>query len=182
MQASDMARYEALLLIVALLPILGPHKTRWQWPLRPRPTVLRAFDPPPQPWAPGHRGVDLLAHPGQPVYAAGSGRVGFAGELAGQGVVTVVHGTLRTTYLPVRPSVRTGQEVSAGGRIGVVEDVPRHCQQSSCLHWGLLRGVSYLDPLTLLGLGAVRLLPWWSSPVSAGERRWFHAGGVPPVH
>jgi murein DD-endopeptidase MepM/ murein hydrolase activator NlpD len=157
-----MARYKALVLIVALLHISGPQK--WHWPLRPRPTVLRAFEPPPLPWEPGHRGVDLLARPGQPVYAPGSGRVGFAGELAGQGVVTIVHGTLRTTYLPVRPAVRAGQAVSGGDRIGVVEDVPGHCPGVICLHWGLLRGTSYLDPLTLLGIGAVRLLPWWNGP------------------
>lgn len=33
----------------------------WQWPLVPRPEVLRAFDPPPKPWMSGHRGVDLAA-------------------------------------------------------------------------------------------------------------------------
>jgi hypothetical protein len=57
--------------------------------------------------------------------------------------------------------------VAAGARIGVVEDVLGHCGQESCLHWGLLRGDSYLDPLWLLGLGPVRLLPWWHSPLPA---------------
>ena len=109
--------------------------------------------------------MDLATRPGQPVYAAGPGRVGLAGDLAGRGVVTVIHGGLRTTYLPVRPSVRAGRMVTAGARIGVVDDAPGHCGPSSCLHWGLLRGVSYLDPLTLLGLGHVRLLPWWTTRV-----------------
>jgi murein DD-endopeptidase MepM/ murein hydrolase activator NlpD len=108
--------------------------------------------------------VDLRASPGDRVYAAGPGRVTFARDLAGRGVVTVDHGILRTTYLPVRPSVRAGQVVKAGARIGVVENVLGHCGQSACLHWGLRRGFAYLDPLTLLGYGPVRLLPWWDSP------------------
>jgi hypothetical protein len=134
----------------------------WQWPLWPV-RVVRPFDPPAHPWEAGHRGVDLAAHFGTPVYAAGPGRVGFARDLAGRGVVTVVHGTLRTTYMPVRPSVHKGETVRSGTRLGVVEDVLGHCGQTPCLHWGLRQGVTYLDPLTLLGHGPVRLLPWWPS-------------------
>lgn len=145
-------------LVTALFPVSG---TEWRWPLRPAPEVLRGFDPPAHPWEAGHRGVDLAASPGQRVYAAGPGRVGFAHDLAGRGVVTVDHGRLRTTYLPVRPSVRPGQVVRAGSRLGVVESVLGHCGQSPCLHWGLREGVVYLDPLTLVGRAPVRLLPWW---------------------
>ncbi|MFF4652402.1 peptidoglycan DD-metalloendopeptidase family protein [Streptomyces sp. NPDC001380] len=42
-----------------------------------------------------------------------------------------------------------------------------HCTVA-CLHWGLLRGRRYLDPLALLGLGTVRLLP--SEPAATGPR------------
>ncbi|WP_460352449.1 M23 family metallopeptidase [Actinoallomurus acanthiterrae] len=145
----------------------GGADAGWQWPLRPPPPVLRRFDPPAHPWEAGHRGVDLAAPPGRPVFATGAGRVTFAHDLAGRGVVTITHGALRTTYLPVRPVVRPGQIVAAGARIGVVEAVLGHCGQESCLHWGLLRGGSYLDPLSLLGLGPVRLLPWWHAPPPA---------------
>ncbi|MBG0828589.1 M23 family metallopeptidase [Planomonospora sp. ID67723] len=135
--------------------------SRWRWPLTGRSRVLRGFTPPPQPWLAGHRGVDLAASPGARVHAAGPGRIGYAGPLAGRGVVTVIHpGGLRTTYLPVRTSVRAGQDVSAGEVIGVVEDASGHCP-AGCLHWGLLRERDYLDPLLLLGLGKVRLLPVW---------------------
>ncbi|WP_345431910.1 M23 family metallopeptidase [Actinoallomurus vinaceus] len=156
-----------LLVVAAFFP--GGADAGWQWPLRPPPPVLRRFDPPAHPWEAGHRGVDLAAPPGRPVFAAGAGRVAFAHDLAGRGVVTITHGALRTTYLPVRPTVRPGQIVAAGARIGVVEGVLGHCGQESCLHWGLLRGGSYLDPLSLLGLGPVRLLPWWhaASPAAA---------------
>jgi murein DD-endopeptidase MepM/ murein hydrolase activator NlpD len=153
-----------LALVTTLLPASDPG---WRWPLWPAPQVLRGFDPPAHPWEAGHRGVDLAATPGQRVYAAGAGRVTFARDLAGRGVVTIDHGRLRTTYLPVRPSVRPGRLVSAGARIGVIENVLGHCGQSTCLHWGLRDGATYLDPLTLLGQAPVRLLPWWNGATSA---------------
>jgi murein DD-endopeptidase MepM/ murein hydrolase activator NlpD len=154
--------------VTALLPVPRDHggEVAWRWPLRPVPRVLRPFDPPAHPWEAGHRGVDLAARPGQAVYAAGPGRVGFARDLAGRGVVTVIHGRLRTTYLPVRAVVRPGSPVRAGTRIGVVEGSVGHCGPVPCLHWGLRRGFAYLDPLALVGQGAVRLLPWWSSAAS----------------
>jgi hypothetical protein len=161
----------ATCVLLALLPS-GPGD--WRWPLEPTPRVLRGYDPPPRPWLSGHRGIDLAARAGQPVYAAGAGRVGYAGRLAGRGVVTVLHGPLRTTYLPVRPSVRPGQRVTAGSRLGSMEDVRGHCGPRLCLHWGLRRGVAYLDPLSLLGLGSVRLLPVWESPGSAGPAARTH--------
>ncbi|WP_205625669.1 murein hydrolase activator EnvC family protein [Actinomadura atramentaria] len=139
----------------------------WRWPLGPpTPTVVRAFSPPAVPWGPGHRGVDLAARPGAPVRAAGAGTVSYAGRLAGRSVVAVSHGVLRTTYLPVLPSVRVGAAVAAGTPIGVLERVPSpHCAVP-CLHWGLLRGTVYLDPLSLVGRG-VRLLPQWATASSA---------------
>ncbi|MFI6319563.1 M23 family metallopeptidase [Nonomuraea sp. NPDC050556] len=136
----------------------------WQWPLSGTPTILRRFAPPPAPWLSGHRGVDLAATPGTPVYAAGPGTITYAGPLAGRGVITILHTAgLKTTYLPVQASVRRGDQISAGARIGIIEDVPGHCAQQ-CLHWGLLRASRYLDPLLLLGWGQVRLLPYWTTP------------------
>jgi hypothetical protein len=159
-----MAWNGALVLVTALFSGSSPPRgPSWQWPLRPPVEVVRSFDPPAHPWEAGHRGVDLAARPGQVVYAAGAGRVGFARDLAGRGVVTVIHGRLRTTYLPVSPSVHAGRVVAAGTPIGVVEDVPGHCGRTACLHWGLRQGVTYLDPLILLGRGPVRLLPWWDA-------------------
>jgi len=123
--------------------------------------LVRRFDPPPQPWLPGHRGADLAAPAGTSVRAAGAGSIVFAGRIAGRGVVSVAHpGGLRTTYEPVLvEDLRPGDPVTAGERIGTL--VPGHpgCPAAACLHWGLRRGADYLDPLTLLGLGRVRLLP-----------------------
>ncbi|WP_243708866.1 M23 family metallopeptidase, partial [Actinomadura sp. GC306] len=93
--------------------------------------------------------MDLAGRPEQPVLAAGAGRVSYAGRLAGRGVVAIDHGMLRTTYLPVRPSVQVGGRVTPGARIGVLEAGRSHCP-APCLHWGLRRGVLYLNPLDLV--------------------------------
>jgi murein DD-endopeptidase MepM/ murein hydrolase activator NlpD len=154
--------------VAALWTSTGPDPVHWQWPLRPTPQILRTFDPPAHPWEAGHRGVDLAARPGQPVYATGPGRVTYAHDLAGRGVITITHGTLRTTYLPVTPAVRPGQTVRAGTAIGRLESTLGHCGQSPCLHWGLLKADTYLDPLSLLGLAPVRLLPWWPALLNGG--------------
>ncbi|NJP28057.1 M23 family metallopeptidase [Microbispora sp. SCL1-1] len=143
---------------------MGPpgEASGWRWPLSGPARPTRRFDPPPQRWLAGHRGVDLAARPGDKVVAAGPGIVGLAERVAGRGVVTISHSDgLRTTYLPVRALVRPGEAVTAGQVIGVVEEnAAAHCT-APCLHWGLLRGRLYLDPLLLFGRGQVRLLPRW---------------------
>ena len=133
---------------------------RWVWPLSGPIQVLRGFEPPSGPYSAGHRGVDLATTVGETVRAAGSGVVTFAGVIGGTPMVTVAHGALRTTYQPITPSVDVGQPVVAGQTIGAITIAPTHCGLlPSCLHWGLLRGSTYLDPLTLVGVARVRLLP-----------------------
>ncbi|MEV2216594.1 M23 family metallopeptidase [Streptomyces sp. NPDC050997] len=144
------------------------------WPVGDRPAVLRAWEPPATTYGRGHRGVDLSAMPGAPVRAVAAGRVSFAGRVAGKGVVSVeLTGTgdppLRTTYEPVRASVRKGEEVAAGAILGTVEPTGSHCT-TPCVHWGLLRAKTYLDPLSLLppwllSRGPSRLLPVLGVPV-----------------
>jgi murein DD-endopeptidase MepM/ murein hydrolase activator NlpD len=134
------------------------------WPLSPRPQVVNGFDPPDTPWGAGHRGVDLLGHVGQPVHAALGGTVTFAARLAGRGVVVVDHGGVRTTYEPVGASVHVGDAVARGGVVGTLQRAESHCFPRACLHWGLLRGETYLDPLTLVGAGPIRLLPLEGAP------------------
>ncbi|MDQ6642611.1 MAG: peptidoglycan DD-metalloendopeptidase family protein [Actinomycetota bacterium] len=139
------------------------------WPLDPRPPVVRGFDPPKASWGAGHRGVDLLGHRGQRVRAAKAGRVTFAGRLAGRGVVVVDHGDVRSTYEPVDAEVHVGDRVGKGQRIGSLQVGGSHCFPRACLHWGLLRGDTYLNPLMLVGGGPVRLLPLTGAPpVAAG--------------
>lgn len=135
------------------------------WPLRPTPEVVAGFDAPSTRWSAGHRGVDLSGSLGQPVRAALPGTVSFAGRIAGRGVVVVDHGATRTTYEPVAATVALGEAVEAGERIGTLQLGGSHCFPAACLHWGLRAGDTYLDPLTLVGAGPVRLLPLgpWSS-------------------
>lgn len=124
--------------------------------------VVRGFEPPPTPYAAGHRGVDLAVSPGRPVLAAAAGRVTFAGDVAGRGVVVLAHADgIRTEYEPVRPLVRAGALLARGTPIGIVDGRHGTCAPSACLHWGARRAATYIDPLTLLApLGPVRLLPW----------------------
>lgn len=146
----------------------GSDRRDGVWPLDPEPDVVRGFEPPPNPYAAGHRGVDLAGRPGQSVRAALPGTVGFAGSIGGKPVVTVLHGGRRTTYEPVVASVDRGQVVPAGAVLGRLTLTDSHCFPAACLHWGLIRGEEYLDPLTLVGSGPVRLLPLWrDEPVSA---------------
>ncbi|MEU0394483.1 M23 family metallopeptidase [Streptomyces sp. NPDC006208] len=144
------------------------------WPLGPpRPEVVRGWDPPASPYGRGHRGVDLASATGAPVRAAASGRVSFAGRVAGRGVLTIsLTGTgdppLRTTYEPVEPLVEEGTEVTAGQVVAAVAR-SSHCT-TGCLHWGLRRGTEYLDPLSLLPPWMLRrapsrLLPVFGVPV-----------------
>ncbi|MEO3757318.1 M23 family metallopeptidase [Mycobacterium sp. B14F4] len=137
---------------------------RLDWPLRPHPAVVRAFDAPSPNWHRGHRGVDLAGSSGQAVHAAGPGTVVFAGPLAGRPVVSIAHpGGLRTSYEPVRPSVRAGQLVDAGTAIGVLQAGHAGCPAQACLHWGAMWGptadADYVDPLGLLATTPIRLKP-----------------------
>lgn len=135
------------------------------WPLDPEPEVVRGFEPPPSPYASGHRGADLAGTPGQVVRSALPGTVAFAGSIGGKPVVTVRHGARRTTYEPVVATVSVGDRVTAGDPVGHLVVTDSHCFPAACLHWGLIVGTGdaevYADPLTLVGAGPVRLLPLW---------------------
>lgn len=168
------ASVSALAVLLGAGPVLaadgpGPTPGRsapaiggWRWPLPGPATVGRRFDRPPGPYAAGHRGVDLTAPAGTPVLAAADGVVAFAGSVAGRGVVSVRHGALRSTYEPVLPAVRAGQRVRAGQVLATLA-AGNHCPLP-CLHWGVLRGQVYLDPLSVLTGGPVRLLPLGDAP------------------
>ncbi|OFE16649.1 hypothetical protein BA895_03425 [Humibacillus sp. DSM 29435] len=138
----------------------GSPSAEWQWPLAPQPEVERGFDPPDRPWLPGHRGVDLQATAGQPVLAPTSGQVTFSGPLAGRGVVVVTHPNgLRSTFEPVEAGLAVGQRVVPGQPVARVSSGAGHCAPARCLHWGVLRVRTYLDPLSLLAHRPVVLLP-----------------------
>lgn len=143
----------------ALSPVQADNN-RWTWPMSSH-QVVRSFDRPAQNWLPGHRGVDLKGSAGTEVLASGTGVITYAGMLAGKGVVVISHGAMRTTYEPVLATVSIGDRVKRGAVIGTLQTGDSHCSsgtQVSCLHWGLIRGDVYLNPL-LLVKRQVRLLP-----------------------
>ena len=95
--------------------------------------------------------------------APAAGVVAYAGQLAGRGVLVVAHaGGLRSTFEPVVAEMSVGESVGAGQPIGKVADpgasAGSHCAALGCVHWGVLRGETYLDPLALLR-GPTVLLP-----------------------
>jgi hypothetical protein len=159
-----------LLLLLSVLLLSWPPAVhaaeRWVAPLAGRVVVRRAFAPPSVRWGPGHRGVDLAARAGAPVRAVGAGSVTYAGTLAGRGVLTVTHGALRTTYEPVSPLVPVGSVVAAGEVVALLDAGHAAAGRpgEEVLHWGLLRGEAYLDPLSLLDRGPSRLLPVAPAP------------------
>jgi murein DD-endopeptidase MepM/ murein hydrolase activator NlpD len=136
-------------------PSVAPREGAWQWPLAGRPQVLRPFEPPAQRWAPGHRGVDLAASPGDPVRSPADGVVAFTGWVVDRPVVSVATADgLRVTLEPVAGSVATGTPVRAGHQVGTLAAAPLHCGPLACLHWGVRAEADrYLDPLAVLAAG-----------------------------
>src|SRR5665648_1174637 len=121
--------------------------------------VLRLFDAPAERWSSGHRGVDLAAGVGEVVRSPAAGVVSFSGTVVDRGVVTITHPDgLRSSLEPVVGAPVAGTTVGAGDQVGNVQR-SGHCAREACVHWGIRRGQTYLDPLELLGVDPVVLLP-----------------------
>jgi len=143
--------------------VAEPHVPGWAADLGLRVTyaspapgrILRAFDPPRTAFGGGHRGVDLGLAPGAWVRAAGSGRVTFAGSVAGRRWVSIAHPDGHvTTYGPLAAVVvRAGQQVRRGDRLAVLAGGGHGSGASDTgLHWGARDATgAYVDPLGLLG-------------------------------
>ena len=171
----------------------------WSWPLAER-DIDRSFTAPPDPYAAGHRGLDLAGAPGEIVTAVAAGTVAFVGDVAGTPVVTVTHGAERSTYQPVQGTVEVGWSVVAGQPLGTL--LPGHvgCGAAACLHLGRIKGETYLDPAELLGgryrlispdgpvptppaLGTGELQPPVTAPVTSGFGMRIHPiTGEPRLH
>lgn len=121
--------------------------------------LVHPFRAPAQPWAPGHRGVDLTCAVGQDVLAPADGTVAFVGTVVDRSVVTIAHPDgLLSSLEPVLGSVDPGARVLRGQVVGTLQAVAGHCAPASCLHWGVRRTDRYVDPMELLA-GPVILLP-----------------------
>ncbi|MFM8349615.1 MAG: murein hydrolase activator EnvC family protein, partial [Actinomycetales bacterium] len=167
---SLLPRSVSLLAVVLIASVLMAPLTLGQeqppvatWPVDPA-VVLAEFNPPRDPWGPGHRGIDLAAEAGEPVRSIGPGNVAYVGVIAGKPVVAIKHPSgLRSTYEPVVAEVAIGALVQGGERIGIVADPSApgarlgHCS-ARCLHLGLRYQGVYIDPMLLLRSRAI-LLP-----------------------
>jgi murein DD-endopeptidase MepM/ murein hydrolase activator NlpD len=137
--------------VLLLQAVTGPQASAprpdWDWPLTPRPAVVRTFDPPDKPWMSGHRGVDLgAAHDGVPVTSPASGTVSFVGVVVDRPVITIDHGGgLRSSFEPVESTLTAGTAVAKGEVVGTL--MPGHCGALHCVHWGVRRGDDYVNPL-----------------------------------
>ncbi|PJI94427.1 M23 family metallopeptidase [Luteimicrobium subarcticum] len=127
--------------------------------------LVHPFVAPAERWSAGHRGVDLGASVGALVRAPTAGVVTFRGTVAGRGVLTVLGDDgLRSSFEPVRDGVAAGTRVAPGdvvARLAPAATSPTvgHCAPDACLHWGVRRGETYVDPWPLVTGGPIVLLP-----------------------
>ncbi len=113
--------------------------------------LLRPYDAPDNPYAPGHRGIKIGRPVGTAVRSSGDGVVSFAGSVAGNLTVSIDHGAgLMTTYTYLGSiAVTGGRAVARGDVVGLTgegkpdEDLPPHVHLSA-RHDGV-----YFDPLAL---------------------------------
>jgi murein DD-endopeptidase MepM/ murein hydrolase activator NlpD len=129
--------------------------------------ISRHFEPPPTPYAAGHRGIDFRAPVGTPVVAAAAGTVSFAGQVGGSLFVSIDHpGGLKTTYSFLSAVlVKKGRAVTQGSRIA--RSGPGAAGEGPNLHFGLRSGTDYLDPEPYL-LASIRRNIWrviWLAPI-----------------
>lgn len=131
----------------------GPTGVVYGPPTRVPVAVVDPFRPPDDPWGAGNRGVDYDTDPGAVVVASAPGEVVFAGDVAGQLHVTVVHADgLRTSYsFLATVTVEEGQSLAAGDAVGT---------SAGRFHFGVRDpSGAYLDPTALMAAVVVRLVP-----------------------
>ncbi len=113
--------------------------------------VIDYFRQPAHIGAPGNRGWEYAPEPGQHVRAAAPGEVLFAGTVAANRFVTLLHPDgLRTTYGYLSQiTVRKGEVVEAGHIVGTT---------SKRFFFSVRVGDSYIDPAHVFAVGRVRLV------------------------
>lgn len=114
------------------------------------PEVARPFVAPPSPWGAGHRGVDLAAAPGSTITAPAEGTVSFVGVVVDRPVLSVDHGAgFISSFEPIDSELEVGDAVAAGDPLGELA-AGGHCDDGSCVHWGVRLHGEYINPLLLL--------------------------------
>ena len=123
--------------------------------------VVDAYFLPDGPYGAGNRGLEYATVPGTPVRAIGEGVVVFAGPVAGNRAVTVLHPDgLRSSYSYLAEIVvMAGDHVTIGETVGLAGER---------LHLGVRSGGTYLDPAVLFTTTGVRLVPVEGDPYGSG--------------
>ena len=111
--------------------------------------VADPFRAPEHPYGPGNRGIEYDTGGGEAVRAAAPGEVTFAGSVAGERYVTVLHADrLRTTYGRLEAvEVAVGALVEAGELLG---------RAGPAFIWTARLGDAYLDPAILVEASGAR--------------------------
>lgn len=114
--------------------------------------IVDSFRPPAHVGAPGNRGLEYNPDPGQPVRASAQGEVLFAGTVARNRFVTVLHPDgLRTSYGYLGwIAVEEGDMVAPGHLLGTT---------SERFFFSVRVEDDYVDPALVLTAGRVRLIP-----------------------
>jgi murein DD-endopeptidase MepM/ murein hydrolase activator NlpD len=121
----------------------------WRWPTDPLRVVAR-YDAPEHRFGAGHRGMDLAAASGNPVFAPADGIVVFAGTVVDRGVVTIDHGDGHvTSFEPVTAVLPRGAHVDAGDEVARA-DAGGHAP-AGAVHLGVRLHGAYIDPAPLFG-------------------------------
>ncbi len=141
--------------LVTLLIVAPPAHASWTWPLRGE--VITNYRNGDDPYAAGqHRGIDIAGEVGEPVVAAAGGEVRFAGTVGTSGLTVSVRTAdgFDTSYLHLSAtSVRAGERVLAGERLGAVGTTGTRSATEPHLHFGVREAGSehaYRDPLDFL--------------------------------
>jgi murein DD-endopeptidase MepM/ murein hydrolase activator NlpD len=176
----------ALALTAAILAWTGTAAAAetWRWPVTG--AVVAAFADAGEAYAAGqHRGVDIEAPSGTPVVAVVGGTVRFSGQVGSSGIVVstrTADGRFDVSYLHLSAaSVRAGQTLAAGDRLGAVGTTGRGSSPAPHLHLGVRDAGTrrYRDPLDFLPLAPrVRDTPR-GAPVPA--RRPVRIGPAPQL-
>lgn len=181
-------RRAAIILAIAAWAVPLPSRAALEY-IKPVPgPIVRHFEPPPTPYAAGHRGIDIEAPAGTTVIASAGGVVAFAGQVGGSLFVSIDHPDgIRTTYsflsavlVRAREAVAQGAPVARSGP-GHDDGTPPH------LHFGMRIGDEYIDPEPFLVAGlrrnqsaALRLAPLEGGAPAAARGRVLGTA-VPPL-
>jgi murein DD-endopeptidase MepM/ murein hydrolase activator NlpD len=148
-----------VLVVAAAVPERAGAAVCWAPPVAA--PVADPFREPECRWCPGNRGLEYATPSGRTVRAVGTGRVTFAGPVAGVVYAVVEHRDgRRVTYGNLAATRhRRGDVVLRGHVVGTT---------AGPLHLGVREGEHYVDPAPLIGrwVGVPRLVPVDGTPAA----------------